>query len=96
MTFKICSTVLLTSSIGRVFPYAFFYSINVEYRNSLSVVDKWKCVMRKLGTIRTRSLVFRYILNLQADVKWRKLPLQYGYRPSSAEMHFPVRGTWTV
>ena len=36
--------------------------------------------------------LFRYVLNLQAEIKCRKNPLRYGYRSSSDEIHFPVNG----
>ena len=38
-SFETRITVLLTSRLGRVFVYAFFYSINVGCRNYLSEVD---------------------------------------------------------
>ena len=87
-SFEIRSTVLLTSSVRRVFADVFFF----YGKTLLSEVHRWnfayvECYeMRDApirNTTRTKSSFFQYILNLQAEVKCRKNPLRYRYRPTS-------------
>ena len=49
---------------------SFFYGINVEYRDSMSEVDRYKYVMHELGTTCTRSSECEaFLVYLESTVK---------------------------
>ena len=71
--------------------------------NSLTGVDRYNFAYvechelrdaRIRNTPRTWSSEYEIFRYIQAEMKCHKKPLQYGYRPSSDEIHFLLEVHW--